>query len=109
MAAILQIHFPFEGPFGEAMVEAMTPLARSINDEPGLLWKIWTEDPQARRAGGVYLFSNREDAEAYRQKHTARLQDMGVTGIEAQILDVNEPLSQINAGPAGSASRRAGG
>ncbi|MDY7115558.1 monooxygenase [Halomonas sp. SSL-5] len=99
MAVILQVHFPFDGPFGEAMVEAMTPLARSINDEPGLLWKIWTEDEQAGRAGGVYLFATREDAEAYRRMHTARLEGMGVAGIEAQILEANEALSAINGGP----------
>jgi hypothetical protein len=99
MAVILQVHFPFEGPFGEAMVEAMTPLARSINEEPGLLWKIWTEDEAGKRAGGVYLFATREDAEAYRQMHTARLEGMGVTGIEAQILEANEALSAINGGP----------
>ncbi len=99
MATILQVHFPFDGPFGEAMVEAMTPLARSINDEPGLLWKIWTEDQQAGRAGGVYLFATRSDAEAYCRMHTARLEGMGVTGIEAQLLEANEALSAINGGP----------
>ncbi len=99
MAVILQVHFPFEGPFGQAMVEAMTPLARSINDEPGLLWKIWTEDAAGKRAGGVYLFATRADAEAYRQMHTARLEGMGVTGIEAQVLEANEALSSINGGP----------
>ena len=99
MAVILQVHFPFEGPFGEDMLEAMTPLARSINEEPGMLWKIWTEDQQGKRAGGVYLFATREDAEAYRQMHTGRLEGMGVTGIEAQILEANETLSAINGGP----------
>ncbi|NWN83240.1 MAG: monooxygenase [Halomonas sp.] len=102
MAVILQVHFPFDGPFGKAMVKAMTPLARSLNDEPGLLWKIWTEDPQTGRAGGVYLFATRADAEAYRQMHTERLEGMGITGIEAQILEVNEALSAINDGPLGS-------
>lgn len=99
MAVILQVHFPFDGPFGEAMVEAMTPLARSINDEPGLLWKIWTEDPAGKRAGGVYLFATREEAEDYCRMHTGRLEGMGVIGIEAQILEANEALSAINGGP----------
>ena len=99
MAVILQVHFPFDGPFGEAMVEAMTPLARSINDEPGLLWKIWTEAEAGKRAGGVYLFATREDAEAYCRMHTARLESMEVTGIEAQLLEANEALSAINGGP----------
>ncbi|XKH59574.1 monooxygenase [Halomonas sediminis] len=99
MPTILQVHFPFDGPFGEAMVDAMTPLAQSINDEPGLLWKIWTEDPKSKRAGGIYLFTTRADAEAYCRMHTARLKDMGITGIEAQILEANEALSAINDGP----------
>lgn len=99
MAAILQVHFPFDGPFGKAMVEAMKPLARSINDEPGLIWKIWTEDPKGQRAGGVYLFATRKEAEAYRQMHTDRLESMGITGIEAQIFEANEALSAINGGP----------
>jgi len=104
MAVILQVHFPFAGPFGEAMVEAMTPLARSINDEPGLLWKIWTEDEAGKRAGGVYLFATREDAEAYRRMHTARLEGMGIGGIEAQLLEANASLSAINGGPLDDAS-----
>ncbi|MYL23953.1 monooxygenase [Halomonas alkaliantarctica] len=99
MPSILQVHFPFDGPFGEEMAEAMRPLAESINNEPGLLWKIWTEDPQGKRAGGIYLFTTRKNAEAYRQMHTARLKDMGVTDIDAQIVEANETLSKINSGP----------
>lgn len=99
MPAILQIHFPFDGPFGDAMSEAMADLAASINDEPGLRWKLWTESPERYEAGGVYLFDDTASAEAYLAKHRARLNDMGVTGIEARIFTVNEPLSRINHGP----------
>lgn len=99
MPAILQVHFPFNGPFGEEMVEAMRPLAQSINNAPGLIWKIWTEDAQAKRAGGIYLFTTRENADAYRKMHTARLTEMNVTDIETQILETNEALSNINKGP----------
>ena len=102
MAVILQIHFPFPGPFGEAMVEALTPLAQSINNEPGLRWKVWTESPERHLAGGVYLFDDAESAEAYLDKHSARLADLGVEGIEAEILAVNEGLSAINHGPLGA-------
>ena len=99
MAVILQVHFPFPGPFGDKMAKALTPLARSINEEPGLLWKIWTEDAERELAGGVYLFATREDAEAYRRMHTDRLEGMGISGVEAQILETNEALSDINGGP----------
>ncbi|MHA6497530.1 YdhR family protein, partial [Escherichia coli] len=42
MATLLQLHFAFNGPFGDAMVEQLEPLAESINQEPGFLWKVWT-------------------------------------------------------------------
>lgn len=39
MATLLQLHFAFNGPFGDAMAEQLKPLAESINQEPGFLWK----------------------------------------------------------------------
>lgn len=39
MATLLQLHFSFNGPFGDAMAEQLKPLAESINQEPGFLWK----------------------------------------------------------------------
>ncbi|NOG32472.1 monooxygenase [Halomonas sp. TBZ9] len=99
MSVILQVHFPFNGPFGEEMTNAMTTLAESINHEPGLIWKIWTEDADQQLAGGIYLFDTRINAEAYCEMHTARLGAMGVTGIKAVILDANTALSTINKGP----------
>lgn len=100
MQTILQIDFPFHGPFGEEMQQAMQPLAESINQEPGLLWKIWTENPDTQEAGGVYLFSDAVSAESYLKKHQARLTDSGVTGIRAKFFSVNSPLTLINKGPA---------
>ncbi|ESU77666.1 Protein ydhR precursor, partial [Shigella dysenteriae WRSd3] len=40
---MLQLHFSFNGPFGDAMAEQLKPLAESINQEPGFMWKVWTE------------------------------------------------------------------
>ena len=34
-------------------------------------WKIWTEDAQAREAGGIYLFDTREHAQRYLDMHAA--------------------------------------
>lgn len=41
---ILQVDFPSSGPFGSEMSEAMEGLAESIANEPGLVWKLWTEN-----------------------------------------------------------------
>ncbi len=36
-------------------------------------WKIWTENAQAQRLGGVYLFDTQEQAQAYLKMHSQRL------------------------------------
>ena len=99
MAILLQFDFPFPGPFGQAMADALDGLAQSIAAEPGLLWKIWTEDAAGQRAGGIYLFADRAAAERYRDMHAARLGSFGITDIRALLFDVNAPLTAITRGP----------
>jgi hypothetical protein len=99
MQTILQIDFPFAGPFGKEMQQAMQPLAESISKEPGLLWKIWTENPDTQEAGGIYLFTDATAAQTYLEMHTERLTASGVTGIQAKLFSVNSPLSKICKGP----------
>lgn len=96
MATVLQLHFAFNGPFGQEMSEQLQGLAESINQEPGFIWKVWTESEQNKEAGGVYLFASEETARAYLAKHTARMKQFGVNDIVAKIFDVNVPLSQLN-------------
>ncbi|TDQ39628.1 monooxygenase [Thiopseudomonas denitrificans] len=96
---ILQIDFPFDGPFAAEMAQAMRPLAEDIATENDLLWKIWTEDAGNHEAGGIYLFAGREAAEAYLARHSQRLQAAGVSGIRSRIFSVNQPLSHINRAP----------
>ncbi|MRX49973.1 monooxygenase [Paracoccus sp. S-4012] len=96
---LLQFDFPMTGPWGAEMAEAFRDLAEDIAAEPGLVWKIWTEAPDENRGGGLYLFETRPQAEAYREKHAARLAGMGVEGIRALIFEINRPLSQITRAP----------
>ena len=77
MSYILQVDFPYTGPWGPEMTAAMDGLARSIADEPGLIWKIWTENQEANEAGGVYCFRDAQSAKAYLAMHTARLKGFG--------------------------------
>ncbi|KAK9761163.1 hypothetical protein K7432_014132 [Basidiobolus ranarum] len=92
---VLQIDFPNEGPFGKEMSEVYADLAAHIAKTPGLIWKIWTENPETKEAGGVYLFTNENDAKSYLEEHTARLQSFGIQNIRSKIFLVNEPLSLI--------------
>lgn len=99
MKKLLQIDFAMEAPFGEQMSEAFEPLAQSIAQEKGLIWKIWTENAQNKEAGGIYLFENEESAMSYLEMHTQRLNGFGITPINAKIFDINIPLSLIDPAP----------
>ena len=101
MAVLLQVDFPFEGPFGDAMSGALSELAQSINAEPGFMWKIWTENEHEKTAGGIYLFADEASARAYLTMHTERLAGFGITGVRGKIFDVNPALTEINHGPGG--------
>ncbi|STM15926.1 monooxygenase [Escherichia coli] len=78
------------------MAEQLEPLAESINQEPGFLWKVWTESEKNHEAGGIYLFTDEKSALAYLEKHTARLKISALRKLSPKVFDVNEPLSQIN-------------
>lgn len=99
MAYILQVDFPFYGPWGSDMTTAMQELAQSINQEPGMIWKIWTENRAQNQAGGIYLFASEADAQNYLEMHTRRLNSFGVTGVQGKIFAVNADLSQLNRAP----------
>lgn len=99
MAVIMYVDFPHSGPFGEEMAKQMKDLANSINDEPGVVWKIWTQNESDKTAGGVYVFDNRANAEKYLAMHTERLSQWGYSDIRGRIFEVNEELSKINKGP----------
>lgn len=100
MTTLLQFDFPFDGPFGPGMTAALCGLAQDIATEDGLIWKIWTENEAECRAGGIYLFSDPAAAARYAEKHTARLEGFGVTGIVARSFAVNAELSAITRAPA---------
>ncbi len=93
---LLQIDFASEGPFGQEMSEAYQELAQTIANEPGLLWKVWTENSETKRAGGWYAFSDIQCLNTYLAMHTKRLESFGITDIQHQIFDANVPLSLID-------------
>lgn len=55
MEKLLQVDFEFHGPFGEEMSNTLVDLAKSINQEPGMIWKVWTENEKDKLGGGIYL------------------------------------------------------
>ncbi|MCM3034421.1 monooxygenase [Bacillus pumilus] len=99
MAYVLQVDFKMNGPFGDELAKEFSDLARSINEEDGFIWKIWTENPEKNEAGGIYLFETKEAAETYLDMHSKRITSFGITGINAKIFDINSELTHITKGP----------
>lgn len=99
MAYVLQVDFKMNGPFGNEMAEAFTDLAKSINEEDGFIWKIWTESPETNEAGGIYVFETKETAEKYLDMHFKRLTSFGVTDVNAKVFAINSKLTKITKGP----------
>lgn len=98
---VVQIYFDFNGPFGDEMSQQLVELAESINQEPGFLWKVWTENALVQEAGGIYLFDSEANAQRYMDKHMERLKQFGATNITVKLFDVNEPLTRLNHGQLG--------
>ncbi|MCQ6276482.1 monooxygenase [Bacillus sp. V3B] len=99
MAYVLQVDFSMQGPFGDEMAEAFSDLAKSINEEEGFMWKIWTESPETNQAGGIYIFETKETAEKYMNMHSKRLTSFGITDVNAKIFAINTKLTEITKGP----------
>lgn len=94
MPRLVYVEFSSTGPFSEEAATAYAELADDIATQDGLIWKVWTENAEESVAGGVYLFTDEESADAYIEKHTRRLSSFGITDAKFRSLDVNEPLSR---------------
>ena len=75
--------------------------ARQFLQVPGLLWKIWLDGTDERRAGGVYMFADRASAEAYAAGPiVARLRDNPeLSEVDVRIFGVRERMSGITRAP----------
>ena len=96
---LLQIDFPSRGPWGEDFTKKATDLAHLLNETPGMVWKIWTENSRTGDCGGVYLFTDESSANDFLKEHLPRLHSMGIKDVRAKVFDVNESLSHITRAP----------
>src|SRR5690625_7001128 len=99
MANVIIVDFKMNGPFGDEMTEAFADLDKSINEEDGFMWKIWTESPETNEAGGIYIFETKETAKKYLDMHTKRLAGFGVADVNAKTFGINSKLTEITKGP----------
>lgn len=99
MTTLLQFDFAFPGPWGGDLERACEALAADIAAQPGLIWKLWGENPASGRASGVYLFGTPEAADAYVARHVPRLAAFGVTDPGLSRFVLNAPLSRATRAP----------
>jgi putative monooxygenase ydhR len=95
---VLQMDYPFSGPWGSEMAEEYSDLARRIADVPGLICKVWTENRATGEAGGIYLFADETSLDAYLEGKIERMKASGIDPVRARKFDVNERLTQITRG-----------
>jgi len=75
--------------------------ANIIASVEGLIWKIWIFREEESEMGGMYLFANRESAEAY-LKHSviqAVCSNPAVVSHQSQLWDVESSLSALTRAP----------
>lgn len=65
VGALLEVAFTYDFATADEYIAAVSPMAEQWNAVPGLIWKIWTLNPDTKRAGAVYLFESAEARQAY--------------------------------------------
>ena len=75
-------------------------VASAFTSGPGLLWKVWIIDEERKRAGGLYLFSDRNAANAYLEGPiVAGLKtNPAIAGVTVHLFDVLEGPSRVTRG-----------
>ncbi|WP_035092507.1 monooxygenase [Aquimarina macrocephali] len=96
---IWDLHLKYDGPVTQEFMEGNKNLAKSIAEEEGVIWKIWTHEEGTNHFGSTYLFKNEEYLKKYREMHIKRLNGIGITEITDYTFDVLEDLSKINNAP----------
>ncbi|MDA0268741.1 MAG: YdhR family protein [Cyanobacteria bacterium] len=101
MVKLLQITFRNPQASSEAAQQAAWERAHSIAAWPGLVWKIWIATPADAIYGGIYLFEDEHSANAYLNSPIAdSIRAIpGISDFEAQLFDINNPLTAVTRGP----------
>lgn len=85
----------------DALLAKSREAAASIAWVKGLIWKIWISRQNEFEMGGIYLFANRESAEAYLNHPVVQAVrcNSAVISTHSQIWDVESGLSALTRAP----------
>ena len=97
---VLHLSFKLRVPPDLLLAESREA-ASFIATVEGLIWKIWVSQEDAFELGGMYLFANRETAEAY-LKHPivqALRLNPDVVSTHSELWDIETSLSALTRAP----------
>jgi hypothetical protein len=97
---ILHLRFKLRVP-PDVLLAQSREAATIIASVKGLIWKIWVSQAEEFESGGMYLFANREAAEAYLNHPViqALRSNSAVVSTESQLWDVESSLSALTRAP----------
>lgn len=98
---ILHLRFKLRVP-PDVLLAQSQEAATIIASVEGLIWKVWVLEEKEFEVGGIYLFANRETAEAYLNHHPVIKAVCGspaVISTQSQLWDVERSLSALTRAP----------
>ena len=97
---VLQMRFKLRVP-PDVFLAHSREAAAIIASVEGLIWKIWILQQEEFEIGGIYLFANRETAEAYLNQPViqAVCSNPAVVSSQSQLWDIESSLSALTRAP----------
>ena len=97
---VLHLRFKLRVP-PDVFLAKSREAATVIASVEGLVWKIWILQQEKLEMGGMYLFANREAAEAYLNHPVTQAvrSNPAVVSTESQLWDVESSLSALTRAP----------
>src|SRR5215472_3437816 len=104
---ILHLRFKLRIP-PDVLLAQSREAATIIASVEGLIWKIWVSQAEEFETGGMYLFANRQAAEAYLNHPAVQAvcSNPAVVSTQSQLWEVESSLSALTRGPLGEISGR---
>jgi hypothetical protein len=105
-ATLVQLNFSLDVT-AEEYEAAVTPLAEAFAALNGLRWKIWMVNPDAREAGGIYLFDDGASVGEFLDSPLAAQvkSHPAIRNLSAKVFDVMDELTAVTRGPIDPAVR----
>jgi putative monooxygenase ydhR len=97
---VLHLRFKLQVP-PQVLLAECEEATTVIASVEGLIWKIWVLQQEEYEVGGIYLFANRETAEAYLNHPVVQAvrSNPAVVSTQAELWDVESALSALTRAP----------